>query len=176
MGVEPLPRLVQAAKTIAVFPGWAGPEEETGYTWFDAPLEIGGVTERAFILHGGCYYDRPDCHVTFELRIGRIAGRRCLPLIRVDWRSINGGHTNPRRVGSQWSGRTLPETHLHPFDLNYSKDAKRMRRGNLRMAIPIADTLQSFLNVRDFVGKQFGINNIHIVTEPGWDYKLPLGE
>jgi len=67
----PLPVLVESWKAISFFPGWSKPEQETGYCWFDAPLEIEGVTQHGFVLHGGCYADKPECNLTFELRINR---------------------------------------------------------------------------------------------------------
>ena len=69
-----LRELVYSDKRISTFPGWVEPEAETGYAWFDAPLEIEGVTEVAFVLHGGCYPQRPNCCITFELRDRTQAG------------------------------------------------------------------------------------------------------
>jgi hypothetical protein len=44
-----LRELVYSKKRISAFPGWVEPEAETGYAWFDAPLEIEGVTEVGFV-------------------------------------------------------------------------------------------------------------------------------
>jgi hypothetical protein len=110
--------IFEANKTIGFFPGWSEPEVETSYIWFDAPIEIDGVTETGLVLHGGCFANRPDCHLSFELRIARSAGRRCIPIERLDWRSLEGGHTNRRKPRSNWSGRRVSETHLHDFWLN----------------------------------------------------------
>jgi len=49
----PLEALYNCPKAIARFPGWTGPEPETGYLWFDAPLEIEGVVEAGLLLRGG---------------------------------------------------------------------------------------------------------------------------
>lgn len=87
---------VGSIKEIAVFSGWSDPEEETGYMWFDSPLNIGGVTEHGFTLHGGCYQRHPNKNVTFELRLKRTPGKKCTPLARLDWRSLKGGHSNMR--------------------------------------------------------------------------------
>jgi len=168
--------LIVPLKSISVFPGWSDPEPETDYSWFDAPLEIGGVTEPGFVLHGGCYIGRPDCHVSLELRISKTPGRRMLPLERIDWRSLNGGHSNPIRKGHPGSGSRVSETHLHAFELNYSTAEGRMRGHELRYAAEIEEDLDSFESLRRFAGIRFRINNITLVTAPPWEYKLPLGE
>jgi hypothetical protein len=172
--MHPLLALAEGEKSISAFPGWSGPEPETGYLWFDAPLEIDGVTEEGFVLHGGCLAYQPDCNVTFEIRINKSPGRRCLPLMRICWRSLKGGHTNLRRQGTEFSGARLGDTHFHTFDHNWLPETGRMRAGNLRMAQPINESLQSFTELRDFVGIQFRINNIAIVSIPNWEYKLDL--
>jgi hypothetical protein len=172
--MDPLPTLAAAEKRISFFPGWSAPEPETGYIWFDAPMEIGGVTERGFILHGGCLVDKPDRHLVFEVRISKVPGRRCIPLMRFEWRSLKGGHTNPRCSGEEWSAKRVGPTHLHPFDLNWMPSLKRMRWAKLRAAVDIAEDLQTFNAVRDFVGDRFRINNLSIVKEPPWDYRLDL--
>lgn len=166
--------IFEAEKAISAFPGWSKPEEETTYLWFDAPLEIEGVTEHGLFLHGGCYERYPDCNVSLEIRIAKTPGKRCTPLARVDWRSLEGGHTNIRVDGHALSGRRLPETHHHTFNLNWRPEQSRMRRGNLRMAEPIDEDLQSFESVLGYAGKCFRINNIMVVSRPSWQYTLGL--
>lgn len=162
--------IVLADKAIGFFPGWSKPEAETDYIWFDAPIEIEGVAETGLVLHGGCFAHRPDCHVSLELRISKTPGRKCQPIERLDWRSLEGGHSNPRRPKSQWAGRRMPETHLHDFWLNWSDAEQRMRRGGLSIAREVEEELQSFVEVRDFFGKHLKINNIEVVKEPDWVY------
>ena len=140
--------------------------------WFDSPIEIDGITETGLVLHGGCYYDRPDCNVTFELRIAKTLGRRCVPIERFDWRSLEGGHSNPRRNGHPLSGMILPPTHLHAFEHNYSEADHKMRAGNLRMAQEVDPIPENFESVKDIVGKRLRINNIELVKSPDWRYDL----
>lgn len=169
-----LPALAMAEKELGSFPGWSDEEAETGYSWFDAPLEVGGVTERGFVLHGGCQLNQPDRHVTFEVRISRSQGRRSLPLMRVDWRSLHGTHSNPRRGASAWSGRTVSSTHFHDFELNWLPVEGRMREGNLKLAREIEEELPTFDTLRAYVGRVFRITNMHIVTPPPWEFRLEL--
>lgn len=167
--------IYEAEKQIGYFPGWSAPEAETDYSWFDAPLEIGGVTETGLVLHGGCFPHRPNCHVSLELRISKQSGRRCIPLERVDWRALDGGHSNPRRPRSEWAGRRVSETHLHDFWLNWVENEQRMRLGGLRTAREIGSGLQDFTELRSYVGKRFNIKNIDIVSEPNWGYDFFSG-
>lgn len=165
-----------AEKEIGHFPGWSGPEEETGHLWFDAPIEIGGVTETGLVLHGGCIATRPECHVTFELRIAKTPGRRSVPIERIDWKSLQGGHSNPRKPSSRWAGQRVSDTHLHDFWLNWSETKQQMRQGGLRVAREIDERLEGFGDVLAFVGNRLRINNIDIVKHPPWEYHLfPLG-
>lgn len=172
--MHPLQALAEAEKTLSVFPGWSEPEGETGYLWFDAPLDVGGVTEQGFVLHGGCYRYQPDRNVTFEVRVSKIPGRRCIPLMRTCWRSLKGGHTNPLRRDHPLSGKRVGPTHVHPFHANWLPDRERMRAGNLPFAEAIGQDFQSFTIFRDYAGNRFRINNIGVVTVPNWEYRLDL--
>jgi hypothetical protein len=169
--MQNLRELVEADKRISAFPGWSEPEDETGYSYFNAPLEIGGVTEVGFVLHGGCYPSRPQSEVSFEMRVGRTVGRKKIPLERLDWRAATG-HTNPLRRDSPLSGRRVGPTHLHAFEPNWSETEGRMRYGALRMAQNIEEELPDFVACRAYVGKRFRISNIELVSEPNWVYDL----
>lgn len=165
-------RLALAHKDISYFPGWSKPEADTSYSWFDAPLDIDGVTETGLVLHGGCFVDRPDCHVTFELRVNRTsAGNKCLPLTRIDWRALTG-HSNPRRTGHRLSGLRLGESHIHAFEMNWDFDRHRMLGPNLRFAQDIVPPPENFDDLRQFAGISLRINNIDVVTQPPWVYDL----
>lgn len=167
-----LPYLVESLKVVSFFPGWSEPEPETGYCWFVAPLEIDGVTGMGLGLKGGCYSDRPDIHVTFELEVGRVIGQRRTPLIRIDWRSLTGGHSNQRACpNSKTVPRTLA-THIHSFELNWVSPSNRMRGLNLPCADNIHEPLNTFAELRSYVGNKFRISNIDLVKDPDWVYKL----
>jgi hypothetical protein len=133
-------------------------------------LEIAGVVEPGLVLHGGYMRDYPDRHVTFELRIGRKPGRSCVPLMRIDWRSLHGGHSNNRRWSVQCQPR-VSNTHYHTFDLNWDQKTARMRQG-LPLACEINESLPTFDALRRFVGNAFRINNIVLVQVPNWQYNL----
>ena len=170
-----LKEIYEADKDIGFFPGWSKPEEETDYVWFDAPLEIGGVAETGLVLHGGCFAHRPDVHLTFELRIASQPGKRCIPLERLDWRSLEGGHSNKRKRCNRLAGRRVPETHLHDFYLNWIDDPGRMQAGGLLCAREIVENLKTYEDVREFTGNRNRINNIEVVSEPPWEYDFFAG-
>lgn len=162
--------LMAATKELATAPQWSEPEPETDYLWFDVPIIVGGIVESGIVFHGGCYRQHVDHHVTFELRA--INGRKKTPLQRIDWRSLNGGHSNKVREGSEVSGKRVDASHMHAFTLNYSQAEDRMRGSNLPMADDLAQEIQSFESLREFVGQAFAISNIHIVSTPPWAYNL----
>jgi len=167
-----LPLVATSDKALVLFPGWSAPEPETDYIWCDAPVEIGGVVEAGLTLHVGCYISIPDQHVVFELR-GNIPGiKRKKALMRIEWRSLRGGHTNRRRKGAPESGKRVSDTHFHPFEANWVEIEQRMREGNLPQAVEIEEELPTFESLREYVGNAFRINNITLVTRPPWVYDL----
>lgn len=167
----PVPELINTDKVIISFPGWGDPTPETGVLWFNAPLDVDGVTD--MILHGECTVDLPDCAVSFELR-GYAPPRptKRSALDRIDWRPVDGGHWNPRRKSIVGSGRRVEGTHRHVFDLNWVEHEGRLRKGNLRQAIEIDEEPQSFESLIAMVGKAFRISNMSIVSVPPWRYEL----
>lgn len=168
----PLDQFMQMEKSLARFPGWSDPEPETDYIWFNAPVEVGGFVEAGLQLHGGTISTIPNQHVVFELQAYVPGYSKRKAVMRAEWRSLTGGHTSPRRSGVATSGERVGDTHLHPFDLNWSATERRMRRGNLRQAIAFGQEFQSFESFRDGVGIHFGISNIDIVLPPPWVYDL----
>jgi hypothetical protein len=172
--MSPLERLAAADKAIAFFPGWSKPESPDGYTHFLAPISINGITVADLSLSGGTYAQPPEKHVTFELLLSRPGRRQPTKLMRIDWRSLKGGHTNQRRwqCPPECAGKRVGETHFHAFDLNWLADQQRMRGPKLPCARDVEEELQSFESLRAYVGKHFRINNIELVTRPPWVYDL----
>ena len=170
--MHPFPRFALEAKRIPYLPDWTPPDGDTEYTWLEVPLEINGVVEVGLVLHVGCWRYRPNCNVSFEIRVSKRPGRDCIPLARVDWRSLNGGHSNQPRHGTEWAGMRLGDTHNHAFVLNWMPDQGRMKRSNLPVAMPINEHLETFEALRAFFGKETRISNIEVVPPPQWEYKL----
>jgi hypothetical protein len=168
----PLETLFKAEKAVAAFSGWSPPEPETDFMWFHAPLEINGVVEADFVLFGGCNFRLRDKNVIFELRVGAPGQKRKVPLARVEWRSVKGGHSNRRRGGNAWAGKRVSDTHYHSFEANWVERERRMRVGNLPQAEELPEEPQSFESLRSTVGNLFRIKNIDVVSVPPWEYGL----
>jgi hypothetical protein len=167
----PLPDLFNAEKQIAFFPGWSPPEPETGYCRFAAALELNGVVEADFMLQGGTYKYHPDQHVTLELRIGKPGLKRKVPLARIDWRSLTGGHSNKRGPKVPFAGMRVGNCHVHGFEINWVDIEQRMRT-DLSQAEPLPSEIQSFESLIEYAGKLFRISNIGVVEPPDWEYRL----
>lgn len=165
-------RLATEQKQLASAPIWQRAGFEKTGLWFDAPLEIGGVTEAFFVLHGEARVDLPDQHVGLELVYNIPNARRRVPIARMDWKSIKGGHSNKRRAGWPMKGKRVPPTHFHPFDLNFIAATGRMRPGDLPVAVEISGELQSFESALAMAGFLLRISNIDLVPRPPWEYRL----
>jgi hypothetical protein len=170
--MHPLQALAEAEKSVAHFPGWPTPDEEDGYSYFQAPLAINGVAQAGLFLCGGTYLGFPDRHVTFEIIALTHDGYRRTKLMRIDWRSLRGGHTNQRKYRCPDCLRRTSDTHFHAFDINWLQDQGRMRGIKLPCARDIPEELKSFEELRACVGKHFRINNIDVVKVPDWEYRL----
>lgn len=167
-----LRHLVKTWKSIAVDVAWTTPDPGDRYTRFYSPLEINGIIDSGLVLKGGTYSNQPNVHVTFELAISNPRNGKYTRLVRIDWRDLKGGHSNNRKLCSGIISRTAA-THLHDFDLNYIEAEDRMRKGGkLPCAINVTEDLQTFEELRTFVGRHFRINNIDVVPPPNWEYTL----
>lgn len=171
----PLRDLVIVEKSLTRPVGWLTPDPADGVTRFSVPLDIGGVTEAGLTLDGVARAHHPDESVTFELAFTDTRSGKRIRLMRVDWRSLQDGHSNSRRkcASTPWAGVRLPRTHFHSFEMNYVEAENRMRRGNnLPCAEPIDPPLESFEELRKFVGTTFKIKDIELVPPPAWVYDL----
>ncbi|WP_330083777.1 hypothetical protein [Methylocystis iwaonis] len=171
----PLPYLFSAQKSISYRPNWTAPDKEDGHTRIVAALDVGEITEASLALLCSAYAHLPDRHVSVEICINGLDGKRRIRLARVDWKSIKGGHSNKRgHCKGDWDGKRVPETHYHSFEMNYVTAERRMKAGKLPCARPIDEPLQSFEELCAFIGFNFNIKNMDVVAPPPWEYKLPL--
>jgi hypothetical protein len=160
--------IVSQNKVLPSFPDWRS--GENGALWFNAPLEIGGIVEPGIVLHGEARVDLPNQNVGLEILYQIPQTKKRFALIRLDWKCLSGGHRNKKRKGWPYAGKRVGETHLHPFELNWMPEKKKMRRGDLPVAIEIEGELQSFESFRASAGFFLGISNIELVKRPPWDY------
>ena len=163
--------LFNSNKLISRTPAWTRSKPQNSALWFDTELEIDGVTEANFTLHGECRIDLPDMNVGLELVYRSANGFRRHSLARLDWRALRGGHSNQRRKGWPRPVPRTSDTHYHSFQLNWV-DGTKMLPGDLPVADEIDGELQSFESMRSLAGILFRISNIDIVPRPPWEYVL----
>jgi hypothetical protein len=162
---------VLARKELVTPPIWSESEQNTGVMRINAPLSVLGVMEEGLALHGLCKKYAPEQNVCFELKAYG-PKHRPISLARFEWRTLRQGHTNPRRRGSPVSGKRVGRTHYHSFELNWLENERRLRNGSLPMADDFLPEPQSFEALIGVVGNLFRINNMNVVTEPPWEYRL----
>ena len=145
-------KLAKSEKFIPSSINWTHGDGSDGYTRFSVALDVGDITIASLTLDGGAYINHPEEHVTFELSILGHDSKRRIRLMRLDWKSLKGGHSNhKRKCAGLWGGKRVPETHFHTFELNWVESEQRMKSGNLPCAEPINEQLLSFGDLREFV-------------------------
>ena len=170
-----LRQLFETDKAMVSFAGWSEPDPESSVVWFNSPLSVDGVIETNLFLHGEARADLPDQNVGLEVQFQIPGHRRRFSLARLDWLSIRGGHSNPIRTGRLLSGKRVPATHFHNFELNFNEEKGRMLKGDLPFAEEIPEQLQTFENALQTAGKLLKINKIELVKRPDWRYDLFYG-
>lgn len=165
---SPYDLFVQEEKRIVRYPGWSKPKAN-GLMSFVADLEIGGVSYENLHLRGTCIEHLPEKEVMFQLEVSSTDERTRLPLMRVDWNPVSGGHQNSRkRLPEPYRGTFIPGSHLHPFAENWLDQEQRMREVNLPVAVAIPESLQQFSDLVEFVRKAFRISDVSAILPPEW--------
>lgn len=167
-----LPAWVAADKSLGVSPIWSGPDQGDGHMVFVVAVAIRDSVVEGPMLRGGCYVHRPEDAMMFQLEYAPLAGRRRLPLARLDWRPANPGHKNPRTGAAPHAGRFIESSHLHPFELNWLGAEGRMRAGNLPFAVPMSPDPRTFRELLDFAGSAFRLSGMDLIEPPKWPSRL----
>lgn len=166
---NPYVTLVESWKDIPANTKWSEPDPFDGEMSFLAPLTIAGVTVGTFSLRGTCFVDRPDFDVTFQLETGIHGQRTRLPLARVDWRPLSGGHKQPKKNGKRVM---IYGSHYHCLHDNWLEEEQRMRETNLPVAQALESDPADFSELLDLVRIRFRINNITGLGTPKWAAKF----
>jgi len=168
-----LPDIFAATKSLVPTGTWAARDLHPGKSdWitFTASLEINEITIAGLKLKATAISRLPDRAVRFQLEYHH--RRRAGPaLARIEWRPLKG-HNNKAIGPPEHRHRQLNSCHRHPFDLNWAHSPGQVRRGNLLIAVPIADSPKSFGALLEFVGEEFRINGIERVPQPPWAPEL----
>lgn len=157
--------LVLAEKLLSDVPAWR--ERGADGLEFSAPLEIDGVTVEALTLRGRARKSLADREVIFQLEYhhARIIGGA---VARIEWRPLNP-HSNKGHGPKDLQHVIQSGSHHHCFDLNWKESQEACLRGDLPIALPIADDPKNFRALLAVVGKEFRIKNIQTVTAPPWE-------
>lgn len=170
---ETLRELVEAEKLIAAPAEWA---KRGRRLELKLPLEIDGLIEEGLFLRASALEHLPDQEVMFQLEYHGLAiPGGTGPLSRVEWNSLRP-HNNKGKGPSELRFMDQRPSHVHHFDDNWSDGTGALLRDNLPVARPISEPIQGFIELVDFVGNLFRINNISLVKVPEWVLRLDLGD
>lgn len=159
-----LDEFFRGEKTLSIAPEWVIQNSE--WLGFSCPLDLYGITISGFRLQANSMLTQPDRHVILQMEHHPSSGKGGA-FCRMEWRPMNG-HNNKGLGPKEWRFLEIRGSHHHPFQLNWSKAEKLVRRGNLPIAVPLEpdpDNFRSFLSV---VGREFNIKNIQRICEPPW--------
>lgn len=142
--------------------GWGG--NDPYWHEFLAPITISGVTVEGPFLRGKAARNYVDRAVLLQMEM-RLSARNVVHLSRMCWRPF-GAHNNNRFGPEEHQLIDIRGTHIHTFYDNYLSHERRMRTGNLKVAVPVIPDYQSCRDFIDEAGKYFRINNIASVPLP----------
>lgn len=168
---NPYLTLVESWKDLPQSARWSEPDAIDGQLSLFAPLTVAGVTIGNFALRVTCNAFRPDCDVMFQLEIGVHGQRTRLPLTRIDWRPLSGGHKQPRQPGSR-KREFIEGSHFHALDDNWLEAEQRMRENNLPWAQQLDPEPATYTELLDLVRIRFRINGVGDIGTPKWSAKL----
>ncbi len=158
--------VIDAVKTISAQPSWV--EDSNGRLWIAVPLEIDSITVESLFLRARVLKDAPDEDVFFQLEFDHDQNRRDKAISRIDWRPLHS-HDNKGCGPQEWRFQAQKQSHFHKFDLNWLQMEGRLKASNLPIAVPLEIEPTDFQGLLAFVGKNFRISNIEIISQPGWE-------
>jgi hypothetical protein len=156
--------LVATEKKLLGRPIWDSAFDRR-YHVFTAALVLVGNPVAGFELRAKVsktFIDR-DCLMQLEFSRG---GRDRTELARSQWRPFET-HTNKGwgPPGFEFQ-RFVGSSHVHPFEVNFVPNERRMRAGSLPAAIPINPDPTTLSEFFAFCGEWFRIVNIGVVEVP----------
>ncbi|MGD0187014.1 MAG: hypothetical protein ABSC25_17430 [Roseiarcus sp.] len=162
--VDVLEGFIAAEKTLSATPEWFVQDSE--WLGFSCPLDVDHVTISGYRICGKAMLCQADQHVILQMENHTPSGRGGA-ITRIEWRPMNY-HNNKGLGPLEYRFREIRCSHLHPFDLNWTLDAKAVRRGHLPIALPINPDPENFREFLALVGREFRIRDIQRVgTPPG---------
>lgn len=165
MAVDP-ERLWQADKVLSIEPDWKRRGQEE-FARLVSPLDIDGITVQGLRFTASAHIHSAESAIAFQIEVETPASPRGTPIARFDWKP-RAPHNN-RGIGPPaFRHRPFHESHVHPFDLNWLEAEARMRSGNLPVAIPVAEPVESYADALDFSERYFRIKGVSSLLPPPW--------
>ena len=161
-----LERFWKADKELSISPDWKrrGTDE---YVRLVSPLDIEGITEQGLRFTGSVHMYTPDRWVTFQMEYESLKFPKGVPFVRFEWRP-KSPHNNKGLGPEEYRFKSISQTHLHPFDLNWRHSTNEVKKGHLPIAIPIEQSIETFQEALDFVQNCFRIKGVRDIPVPPW--------
>jgi hypothetical protein len=161
-------RFWNAEKELSVFPEWKGDGSE--YMRLVAPMDIDSVTEQGLLFTAKFHIYSPDACVTFQLEYQSREFPKGRPFARFEWKP-KAPHNNKGLGPENLKYTLIHGTHFHPFDLNWLHSEVKVRRGELPIALPVTQNIETFKDALEFTRNLFRINNVAEIQMPPWTTK-----
>jgi len=161
-----LERFWNSDKELSIDPDWKrrGKDE---FARLVSPLDIGGITEQGLRFTASAHTYTPDRWVTFQIEYESIKFPRGVPFVRFEWRP-RSPHNNKGLGPPEHRNIPIKETHIHPFDLNWDHSETQVRKGNLPIAIPVTQSIETYQEALDYVENTFRIKGVSGISLPPW--------
>lgn len=164
-------RFWASQKELASEPAWKQRDRFESVRLVSA-IDIDGITQEGFYFSANAQVYLPDSSVTFQIEYHPIRNRQLAgPIFRFDWRP-RAPHNNKGVGPVEYRFHQIVGSHLHDFELNWDPEKQAMKKGNLPIAVPVSDALDSYQSALDFVEKKFRIKGVGNLPAPPWTKKL----
>ena len=161
-----LPRLFRSPKKLVSDLMWVETENELSFL---APVEVDGITMEGIRLRGTAYPSVPQRSVMLQIEC-HSARYKVGPLDRMDWNPLHE-HNNKRKGPPELIFLRQRVSHHHTFDWNWLEEEKRMRAGNLPIAVPMAE-IASVEELFKFAEDYYLIKGLSKQRLPEWQGDL----
>ncbi len=93
------------------------------------------------------------------------------PFCRIEWRPL-AAHSNKNIGPLEFRFTQITGSHHHRFDLNWNHSQSQVRKGNLRIAVPIDPDPPTYEDLLAFVGREFRIKGMEEIPVPPWQGQM----
>lgn len=154
---------LRAPKALATAPRWK--LDDRGHFRFQAPLMVDGVVREGLYLLGRAPESTPSRDVAFMFCNGESKAKSVV-IDRIDW-NPTASHAN-RNIGpEELRLLVIDGSHRHLFEDNLTSSGE-LRSGNLPVARPIVDNLNTFGRLVAFAEEAYNIASLGDLAPPLW--------